>query len=64
MTWTSGEQAAKLTGKTVSEIDQAAAQGVIPARYVGWRLLVDVEDKRETKQAPAKKTAARKAARK
>ena len=38
-----GEEGAAFTGKTVAEIDQAAASGVIPAQYVGWQLLVDIQ---------------------
>lgn len=36
-----GETAAELTGLSISEIDEAAATGVIPAHFVGWQLLVD-----------------------
>ena len=39
-----GEAAAELTGKTIGEIDEAAATGAIPAHYVGWQLLVCVDD--------------------
>lgn len=38
--WMTGEEAAELTGKSIAEIDQAAATGVIDAQYQGWQLLV------------------------
>lgn len=33
-TWMNGEDAAAYTGKTVAEIDQAAADSTIPAMYM------------------------------
>ena len=63
--WMQGELAADLTGMSIAEIDEAAATGVIPAKYVGWMLMVDptallpaaTKKKAATKKA-AKKTAA------
>ena len=49
--------------QSIAEIDEAAATGVIPAKYQGWQLLVDIDvepPKKPTKKAAApKKTAAK-----
>ena len=42
MAYVTGETAAAATGKTIAEIDEAAATGVVDAKYVGWQLRVDV----------------------
>ena len=66
MAYMTGAEAAELTGKSIAEIDEAAAIGVIPAKYQGWQLLVDIDvepPKKPTKKAAApKKTAAKKTA--
>jgi hypothetical protein len=53
--WLTGEEAAEQTGKTIAEIDQAAAAGDIDAAYHGWQLKVA-----KPKPEPAPKKAARK----
>ncbi|WP_155769372.1 hypothetical protein [Mycobacterium asiaticum] len=52
-TWCTGEAAAELHGKTVAEIDAAAASGQLPAQYHGWQLLVAAPPK-PRKAAPKK----------
>jgi hypothetical protein len=39
-TWMTGEEAAEVSGKSIAEIDEAAATGVIDAEYQGWQLMV------------------------
>ena len=57
-----GAEAAELSGKSIAEIDEAAATGVIP-KYQAWQLLVDIDvepPKKPTKKAAApKKTTAK-----
>ena len=43
MTFMHGEDAVAVTGKSVAEIDEAAATGAVDARYHGWLLHVDVD---------------------
>jgi hypothetical protein len=66
MPYVTAAEAAQKTGKSIAEIDEAAATGVIPAKYQGWQLLVDIDvepPKKPTKKAAApKKTAAKKTA--
>ena len=66
MAYMTGEATAA-TGKPVAEIDQAAASGVIPAKYEGWMLLVDVTPptkKAKPTKAATKRTAAKRGAKK
>ncbi|MBX9638495.1 MAG: hypothetical protein K2X97_01825 [Mycobacteriaceae bacterium] len=49
--WITGEAAAELTGKTVAEIDAAAAAGEIAAQYQGWRLMVSLPETKKPRAA-------------